>query len=137
IGLSGASGAGKSTLINVLAGRTERINGTITINKQVFDTLHDEAWCENIAYIPQHPYIFPASIYDNIRFYEPSARRESVYNIIKQIGLDEFINHLPNGIDELIGESGRRLSGGQEQRIAMARALLSNKPIILLDEPTA
>ena len=137
IGLIGASGDGKSTLINVIAGRTEITNGSITINNQAFDTLHDEAWFENIAYIPQHPYIFPASIYDNIRFYEPSASRESVYNIIKQIGLDEFINHLPNGIDELIGESGRRLSGGQEQRIAMARALLSNKPIILLDEPTA
>lgn len=137
IGLIGASGAGKSTLINVLAGRTEITKGSIEINRQNFKSLHDEAWFENIAYIPQHPYIFPASIYENIRFYEPTASKESVKQIINQIGLSEFVNELPNGLDELIGESGRSLSGGQEQRIAMARALLSNKPIVLLDEPTA
>lgn len=137
IGLIGASGAGKSTLINVLAGRTEITEGTIKVNQEDFKTLHDEAWFENIAYIPQHPYIFPASIYDNIRFYQPTATKASVDKIIKQIGLNEFVNELPYGMDELIGESGRSLSGGQEQRIAMARALLSDKPIILLDEPTA
>lgn len=137
IGLIGASGAGKSTLINVLAGRTEITDGIIEVNNEKVKTLHDEAWFENIAYIPQHPYIFPASIYDNIRFYEPSASKDSVKQIIKQIGLDDFMSELPNGLDELIGEGGRRLSGGQEQRIAMARALLSDKPIILLDEPTA
>lgn len=137
IGLVGASGAGKSTLINVLAGRTEVTQGKININQTEVKTLHDEAWFENIAYIPQHPYIFPASIYDNIRFYEPNASRASVQKVIEQIGLTDFVNELPLGMDELIGESGRSVSGGQEQRIAMARALLSDKPIILLDEPTA
>lgn len=137
IGLIGASGAGKSTLINVLAGRTEITNGKIKVNNKETRTLHDEAWFENIAYIPQHPYIFPASIYDNIRFYEPTASRASVQKVIEQIGLDDFVNELSDGMDELIGDSGRSLSGGQEQRIAMARALLSDKPIILLDEPTA
>ncbi|HLR59218.1 MAG TPA: thiol reductant ABC exporter subunit CydD [Pseudogracilibacillus sp.] len=137
IGLIGTSGAGKSTLINVLAGRTEITHGKIEVNNKETETLHDEAWFANIAYIPQHPYIFPASIFDNIRFYEPLASRDSVQKVIEQIGLNEFVNELPEGMDELIGESGRSLSGGQEQRIAMARALLSDKPIILLDEPTA
>src|SRR5690625_5584420 len=110
---------------------------SININQTEVKTLHDEAWFENIAYIPQHPYIFPASIYDNIRFYEPNASRASVQKVIEQIGLTDFVNELPLGMDELIGESGRSVSGGQEQRIAMARALLSDKPIILLDEPRA
>ena len=137
IGLIGASGAGKSSLINVLAGRSDVSSGDILINNYNAKSLHDKKWFENIAYIPQHPYIFPASIYDNIRFYEPKSTREEVYNIIKKIGLNSFIDELPLKIDEIIGEGGRELSGGQAQRIAMARALLSDKPIILLDEPTA
>src|SRR5699024_3123104 len=83
------SGAGKSAVINVLAGRTEVTQGKININQTEVKTLHDEAWFENIAYIPQHPYIFPASIYDNIRFYEPNASRAAVQKVIEQIGLTD------------------------------------------------
>ncbi len=137
IGLIGSSGAGKSTLINLLAGRNKPSQGKISVNQTSLDSLHDEIWFENIAYIPQSPYIFPMSILENIRFYEKEATREDVLAIVEKIGLTELISELPNGIDELIGEGGRYLSGGQEQRIAMARALLSEKPIILLDEPTA
>jgi len=92
---------------------------------------------ENIAYIPQHPYIFPATLADNIRFYAPEASDEAVKKVIREIELESFVKELPNGIHEKIGEGGRTLSGGQEQRIAMARVLLSDKAIILLDEPTA
>src|SRR5699024_377687 len=72
-----------------------------------------------------------------IRFYEPNASRASVQKVIEQIGLTDFVNELPLGMDELIGESGRSVSGGQEQRIAMARALLSDQTIILLYIPNA
>lgn len=137
IGLVGSSGAGKSSLINLLAGRSDPSRGQIKVNERTVETLHDEAWFENIAYIPQSPYIFPMSILENIRFYEKDASRSDVLTVIEKIGLNELVSGLPNGIDELIGEGGRYLSGGQEQRIAMARALLSDKPIILLDEPTA
>src|SRR5699024_5494946 len=137
IGIVGAIGAGKSTLINVLAGRLMPAAGTIEVNGNVFDSLNHEAWFEKIAYIPQHPYIFPLSLADNIRFYEPSAPDEDVISIIEKIGMQDFVDTLPNGVDERIGEGGRSLSGGQEQRIAIARALISDKPIILLDEPTA
>lgn len=100
-------------------------------------SLHDSSWFEQIAYIPQHPYIFPLTLADNIRFYQPDATDEAVKEIVSQIGLQDFVADLPKGIHEKIGEGGRTLSGGQEQRVAIARALLSDKQIILLDEPTA
>lgn len=137
VGIVGASGAGKSTLINLLAGRIESARGTIKINNEVVASLNYAAWFENIAYIPQHPYIFPLSLADNIRFYQPNTSDSEVKTIIEKIGLQDLVLELPNGIYEKIGEGGRTLSGGQEQRIAIARALLSEKSIILLDEPTA
>lgn len=137
IGIVGASGAGKSTLIHLLAGFIKPNNGTIRLDQHTTNTLQREDWLEKIAYIPQHPYIFPTSLANNIRFYEPNASDEEVHMIVQQIGLGPFVNQLPDGINEKIGEGGRMLSGGQEQRVAMARALLSKRPIILLDEPTA
>src|SRR5699024_91700 len=84
-----------------------------------------------------HPYIFPATLADNIRFYAPEASDDAVKRVIRAIDLESFVEQLPNGIHENIGEGGRMLSGGQEQRIAMARVLLSDKPIVLLDKLTA
>lgn len=137
IGIVGASGAGKSTLIHVLSGFIKPTNGTMMVNRELLHSFNRDDWLSHIAYIPQHPYIFPMSLADNIRFYEPEATDEQVTKIIEEIGLSSFIQELPNGIHEKIGEGARELSGGQEQRIAMARALLSKKPILLLDEPTA
>lgn len=136
-GIIGSSGAGKSTLINVLAGRLTPVKGSIQLKNSSFSNLNNEEWFKQIAYIPQHPYIFPISLADNIRFYQPRASDETVIEIADKIGLSAFIRTLPNGIHEKLGEGGRALSGGQEQRVAIARALLSDKPIILLDEPTA
>lgn len=137
IGIVGASGAGKSTLIDLLAGFSHPVQGDIEINHVQSSTLKRDDWLEKIAYIPQHPYIFPTSLANNIRFYEPNATDKDVKKVIEQIGFSMFVDELPNGIHELIGEGGRTLSGGQEQRVAIARALLSKRPIILLDEPTA
>jgi len=137
VGIVGHSGAGKSTLINVLAGYLHPNEGVIKVNGQETKTLYHQQWLEHIAYIPQHPYIFPTSLANNIRFYEPDAPDDAIEEIIDQIGMRSFVDQLPDGIHERIGEGGRMLSGGQEQRIAMARALLSKRQIILLDEPTA
>lgn len=137
IGLIGTSGAGKSTLLHLLAGRIEPSDGIFKINDEKIDRLQKTNWYEKIAYIPQHPYIFPLSLADNIRFYAPKTSDEKVEEMIEKIGLIDLVKEFPQGIDEKIGEGHRSLSGGQEQRIAMARALLSDKPIILLDEPTA
>lgn len=137
VGIVGHSGAGKSTLINILAGYLHPNQGIIKVNGQETKTLYHQQWLEQIAYIPQHPYIFPTSLANNIRFYEPDAPDDAIEEIIDQIGMRSFVDQLPDGIHERIGEGGRMLSGGQEQRIAMARALLSKRQIILLDEPTA
>ncbi|MFV1005982.1 thiol reductant ABC exporter subunit CydD [Bacillus cereus] len=137
IGVIGESGAGKSALIDVLAGFLSPSSGKMLVNGLEVDGSTREEWQKNIAYIPQQPYIFPLSLKDNIRFYETNATDEEVERVINEVGLRSLVTSLPNGIHERIGEGGRMLSGGQEQRVAMARALLSKKPIILLDEPTA
>ncbi|TXR70197.1 thiol reductant ABC exporter subunit CydD [Bacillus sp. AY18-3] len=137
IGVIGESGAGKSTLIDVLAGFLTPSGGKLIINGVKIDGSTREDWQKNIAYIPQQPYIFPLSLKDNICFYETNTTDAEVERVINEVGLRSLVTSLPNGVYERIGEGGRMLSGGQEQRVAMARALLSKKPIILLDEPTA
>ncbi|MGH0518274.1 thiol reductant ABC exporter subunit CydD [Bacillus toyonensis] len=137
IGVIGESGAGKSTLIDVLAGFLSPSSGKMLVNGVEVDGSAREDWQKNIAYIPQQPYIFPLSLKDNICFYETNTTDEEMKKVIHDVGLSSLVASLPNGMDERIGEGGRMLSGGQEQRVAMARALLSKKPIILLDEPTA
>ncbi|HDR6315677.1 thiol reductant ABC exporter subunit CydD [Bacillus cereus] len=137
IGVIGESGAGKSTLIDVLAGFLTPSGGKLIVNGVEIDGATREAWQKNIAYIPQQPYIFPLSLKDNICFYETNTTDTEVERVINEVGLRSLVTSLPNGMYERIGEGGRMLSGGQEQRVAMARALLSKKPIILLDEPTA
>ncbi|KXI53644.1 MULTISPECIES: thiol reductant ABC exporter subunit CydD [Bacillus cereus group] len=137
IGVIGESGAGKSTLIDVLAGFLTPSGGKMIVNGVEIDGSTREEWQKNIAYIPQQPYIFPLSLKDNICFYETNTTDEEVERVMNEVGLRSLVTSLPNGMYERIGEGGRMLSGGQEQRVAMARALLSKKPIILLDEPTA
>ncbi|HDR7355054.1 thiol reductant ABC exporter subunit CydD [Bacillus wiedmannii] len=137
IGVIGESGAGKSTLIDVLAGFLTPSGGKLIVNGVEIDGDTREDWQKNIAYIPQQPYIFPLSLKDNICFYETNTNDAEVERVVNEVGLRSLVTSLPNGMYERIGEGGRMLSGGQEQRVAMARALLSKKPIILLDEPTA
>jgi len=136
IGVVGESGAGKSTFINFLASFLDSTSGQFQVDGQDIQLMKN-SWIKNIAYIPQHPYIFPTSLADNIRFYAPEATDDEIKRVIREIELDDFVNDLPDGMYQRIGEGGLTLSGGQEQRIAMARVLLSDKPIILLDEPTA
>lgn len=137
IGIIGASGAGKSTLIDVLSGFLTPSSGEFQINGKKLTTLSQLNWQSQITYIPQHPYIFHDTVLNNIRFYDPEATVKEVEKAAEAAGLTEVIQSLPQGFETIIGEGGRSLSGGQEQRIALARAFLSNRPIIMLDEPTA
>ena len=137
IGIIGASGAGKSTLIDLLSGFLKPSSGEFWINGEKSSTLSNDGWQQQVTYIPQHPYIFNDTVLNNIRFYQPEAADDDVLRAAKKAGLEEVIQSLPQGLETVIGDGGRSLSGGQEQRIALARAFLGNRSIIMLDEPTA
>ena len=138
IGIVGASGAGKSTLIDLLSGFITPGSGEIKINGKQVQTLNMGSWQNQLLYIPQQPYIFHDTVANNIAFYTPQAKEEQILEACKHAGLLDVIASLPNGFEEIIGEGGHLLSGGQEQRIALARAFLDNKrKILLFDEPTA
>ena len=138
IGIIGASGAGKSTLIDVLGGFLPPSSCYAEVNGEALAGFHDPSWQEQILYIPQHPYLFNDTVRNNILFYTPQASEEALQAAIDQAGLRQIIDSLPNGLEEKIGEGGRMLSGGQEQRIALARAFLDDRrKILLFDEPTA
>ncbi|RKQ33160.1 thiol reductant ABC exporter subunit CydD [Oceanobacillus halophilus] len=137
IGVIGASGAGKSTLIDLLAGFTAPNSGSIKVNDQTIPHFAIPEWQEQLTYIPQHPYIFSGTIAENVCWYTPDAPKDAINEALRITGLTELITKLPKGMDEKIGQGGRSLSGGEEQRIALARAILKEQPIMVFDEPTA
>jgi ATP-binding cassette, subfamily C, bacterial CydD len=137
IGIIGTSGSGKSTLIDVLSGFLQPSSGEFLLNGKKLSSLYYRDWQKQITYIPQHPYIFHDSLLNNIRFYHPEATTEEIEAALMKSGLKALVNELPLGVETPIGESGRIISGGQEQRIALARSFLGNRPILLLDEATA
>ena len=138
IGIVGLSGAGKSTFVNILSGFLKPNKGTILIDNLKLESFKQPSWQKQIVYIPQNPYIFQLSLLDNIRFYVPDATRKQVEKAIDIVGLRGLVNKLPNGVDTVIGNGGRNLSGGQSQQIALARSFLDDRRrILLFDEPTA
>ncbi|WP_086313872.1 thiol reductant ABC exporter, CydD subunit [Enterococcus sp. 7F3_DIV0205] len=140
IGIIGASGSGKSTLINVLSGFLEPDAETskIEVDGQVIPHFLQTEWQKQVLYIPQSPYIFQDTLANNVRFYTPEATDEQVLAAIQLVGLETLVTGLTDGINTVIGESGRMLSGGQAQRVALARAFLDKeRRILLFDEPTA
>ena len=137
IGIVGVSGAGKSTLISVLSGFAQNEKGTFTIDGVEVPHLTTPSWQQQMSYIPQHPTIFSTTMLENLRFYAPNATREEVMEAVERVGLTDLVNELPNGLDEEIGHGGRELSGGEEQRVAVARTLLQKSSVLIFDEPTA
>ncbi|MGT2715316.1 thiol reductant ABC exporter subunit CydD [Streptococcus respiraculi] len=138
IGIIGMSGSGKSSLINLLSGFLGPKDGKMQIDGIELANLNQEDWRKQLLYIPQHPYVFEMNLRDNITFYTPSASDTEVREAISVVGLDELVKSLPEGLDTRIGNGARPLSGGQAQRIALARAFLDKeRRILLLDEPTA
>ncbi|GAA6237354.1 thiol reductant ABC exporter subunit CydD [Apilactobacillus micheneri] len=138
IGIVGQSGSGKSTMLNLLGGWLQPEDKTnFKINVEKTDSLAQFAWQKHLSYIPQNPYLFSGTISENIAFYAPNANADDIKKAAQSAGLEEFINSLKDGMNTIIGRGGRGVSGGQAQRIALARVLLDQREIILLDEPTA
>lgn len=138
VGIIGMSGSGKSTLINLLSGFTVPSAGEIRLDGQVCSSFHQADWQKQLICIPQNPYIFQLSLRENICFYHPEATEDEVEEALRITGLTEFAEELPEGLETQIGEGARGLSGGQAQRIALARAFLDKeRKVLLFDEPTA
>ncbi|MDE3208062.1 MAG: thiol reductant ABC exporter subunit CydD, partial [Pseudomonadota bacterium] len=134
----GPSGAGKSTIFNLLLKFIHPQNGQIKVNGINLLDYDREDWLQQVSWVPQHPHIFSGSIIENIAVGQQSGvDLEQIRHAAHQAMADEFIEHLPSGYDTYVGDGGHGLSGGQIQRIALARAFFKNAPLLLMDEPTA
>jgi ATP-binding cassette subfamily C protein CydD len=137
VALVGSSGAGKTTVINLLLGFLVPTSGRILIGDQALADLDLDDWRSHLAWVPQQPRLFQGNIGDNIRLGRPDADIDAVRAAARRARADGFIEALPAGYDSLVGERGVGLSGGQIQRIALARAFLRDAPLVILDEATA
>ncbi len=148
VALVGPSGGGKSTLLSLLlrladpgSGGAERPGGQgagrIACGGVDLREVDPAAWRRRIAWVPQRPTVFAGTLEENVRLAEPGAPAERVAAAVREAGLEELVAALPEGLGTAVGEGGRRLSAGQAQRVAVARAFLREAPLLLLDEPTA
>jgi len=138
IGVIGKSGSGKTTLIRALGGFLTPDKGVITVNGKSLKHFKQRAWQDELTFLPQSPYLFAGTIAENIAFYAPESTEEQIETAAKKAGLTDFIDSLSLGYQTIIGEGGRGISGGQQQRIMLARAFLANdRHILIFDEPTA
>jgi ATP-binding cassette subfamily C protein CydD len=135
--LIGHSGAGKSTVAALLLGFLTPSEGRISVGDVPLDRLPLAWWRDQVTWLPQKPYLFNDSVLENIRHAKPEATQDEIYAATRAAAVHDFILSLPEGYQTHIGERGARLSGGQLQRIALARAFLKNAPVIVLDEATA
>jgi ATP-binding cassette subfamily C protein CydCD len=137
VALVGASGAGKSTLIALLLRFVEASRGSIQVDGAPISQLSPDDWRAVLAWVPQRPYLFHDSLAANLRLAKPDAGADELEAAARAAHLDDFIRELPDGYATLIGEEGARLSGGQAQRLALARAFLKDASFLILDEPTS
>ncbi|MFM8319957.1 MAG: thiol reductant ABC exporter subunit CydD [Chloroflexota bacterium] len=135
--LVGPSGGGKSTLAALLLRLDRPERGAIQVDGQPLEQVPLPVWRQQIAWAPQAPYLFPASLVDNVRLGRPQAGLDEVIEACRLAGADAFIRQLPEGYQTRLGERAARLSGGQAQRLALARAFLSRARLVVLDEPTS
>lgn len=137
VALVGPSGAGKSTLAHLLLRFVEPGIGQIIVDGTPLQNLDMGDWRRQVAWVPQRPYLFNGTVLENIRLANPQADPDAVWAAAKQAFAHDFIAALPQGYNTPIGERGTRLSGGQAQRLALARAFLKDAPLLILDEATS
>ena len=135
--LVGPTGVGKSTVVSLLLRFLEPSSGRIVARDAAIDELDPDRWREQIALVPQHPLLFNGTIADNLSLARPKAPLDEIIDAAKAAQAHDFIARLPSGYATEVGERGARLSGGQIQRIALARAFLKDAPVLILDEATS
>ena len=133
----GPSGSGKSTVAKLMAGFWDATDGRVAFDGVDVRNIPYQQLMEHISYVAQDTFLFDRTLADNIRMGRPAASQVDVEAAARAAGCHEFISRLPQGYDTRAGEAGERLSGGEKQRIAIARAILKNAPIVILDEATA
>ncbi|GGR81513.1 ABC transporter [Streptomyces aureoverticillatus] len=137
VALVGPSGSGKSTLLNVLLGFVPPTEGRVLVGGAELAEVSLERWRERVAWVPQRPHLFAGTIAENVRLARPGADDAAVVDALRAAGAWDFVAGLPRGVETVLGEDGVGLSAGQRQRVALARAFLADRPVVLLDEPTA
>jgi len=135
-GFVGRSGAGKTTLVNLLLGLIEPTQGAVYLDDKSFDGISVSDWQRRFGYVPQDPFIIDRTVRENVTFGE-AADEARVHQVLGEARLETFVGRLEKGLDTNVGERGRRLSGGQAQRLAIARAMFKNPDILFLDEATS
>ena len=135
--LVGPSGAGKSTTADLLLGLLSPTKGEILVDGVPLMGEGLNAWCENIGYIPQEPLILNATVRENLLRFHPQASEEEMIEALKQSLAWPFVEKLPEGLDTVLGDMGVRISGGERQRIVLARVLIGKPKLIILDEATS
>lgn len=135
--LVGESGGGKSTVANLIARFWDVEEGAVKVDGKNIKDIDFESWMGKVSIVFQETNMFKMSILDNVAFYKPEASREEIMRALKLAQCDDILEKLPNGVDTVIGTKGVYLSGGEMQRLALARAILKDSPVILLDEATA
>jgi ATP-binding cassette subfamily C protein CydCD len=137
VALAGPSGCGKSTLLAAVLALVQPTGGAVRAGGVSLSDLDPDAWRARVAWVPQHPHLFAASIAENIRMGRPGATDDEVRRALTDAGLDEVVARLPDGLGTMLGENGAGLSAGERQRVALARAFIRQAPLLVLDEPTA
>jgi ATP-binding cassette subfamily B protein len=137
LAIVGPSGSGKSTIADLVLRLLDPDSGTVRLDGRDLRTLRLTDLRQHVAIVDQTPFLFHASIAENLRYTRPDATGEDLREAAKAAGIDAFIASLPDGYDTVVGERGAALSAGERQRLAIARALLSDPAVLILDEPTA
>ncbi len=137
VALVGPSGSGKTTIINLLYRMFDLHSGNISIDGQDISEVTQKSLRNSMSIVPQEPILFDNTIYFNIAYANSNASSEDVWRAIKFAQLDKMIRKLPKGVKTIVGERGIKLSGGEKQRVSIARALLADKKILILDEATS
>ena len=137
VAIDGPSGAGKSTILQTIAGFTDITQGVVRVNGHDCSPADLRVLMAQIAYIPQLPNLFYGTLRDNLKLGAPEASDAELVAALEQVGAGALLTRFADGLDHHIGENNRGISGGETRLIALARALVRQCPIVLLDEPTA